>query len=604
MGNTLSEKASRLPLKPGVYIMKDETENVIYVGKAVKLKNRVSSYFHGAHNAKTESMISKINDFDVIIANSELEALVLENSLIKHYMPKYNILLKDDKGYPYVRLDRKEEYPKFKLVSHPENDGAEYFGPFGGRVSTKLAIESICKALKLPTCSKKFPRDIGKERPCLNYHLGTCRAYCMRETDKAEYDRAIKEAAMIFQGKIGELVKKLQAEMEEAAEKLRFEQAAEIRDRIKAVSALTTRQHVVLVKNADTDAVGFCRGEVKSCFVVLHYIDGQLLGKDFEIIDTPMENDEEAISELVCRYYSSHAGVPKEILFPIKTDDIDSVSQMLTDVCEHRVNILVPQRGEKVQMIEAAARNAREEMELATTKLERIAKTAQWLQNALGLEKQPDRIEAYDISNTAGSDIVASMVVFFKGKPLKNAYRKFKINRDGQDDYACMAETIERRMQRFLDGDDKFKILPDVIFVDGGAAHTKVAANVLRNMKIAVPVFGMVKDDRHRTRALVSENGDEIGIAAMPSVFAFVGTIQEETHRFAVEYHHKTHEKNMRKSQLDDINGVGEKRKSDLMRAFKSISGIKNATIEGLCAVVPKNTAKSIYEYFHGESGE
>lgn len=602
---TLAEKALKLPETPGVYIMLDAAGQVIYVGKAKKLKNRVSSYFRGSHNTKTEAMISKIADFNVIMVNTEFEALMLEDSLIKHHMPKYNILLKDDKGYPYIRLDVTEPYPTFSVVSHKGNDGALYFGPFGGRQASFDAIDAIRKALKLPGCSKKFPRDIGKERPCLNYHIGACRAYCLRDTGKELHDKAISEAILVLDGKTDKLLQQLKEEMETAAGKLRFEEAAEIRDRMKAIERLETRQYAVSQAFADTDAVGLFTNEVRSCFAVLHYVDGNLLNKDVEFFDSIAGDPNEAISGFLRQYYLSRRVAPKTVCVPVKLPDKEELEKFVEEKIGIKVRFIVPQSGSRLKFVRTAELNAREETARITTREERISKTAQWLMNALKLDKIPDRIEAYDISNMGSSDIVASMTVFSEGKPLKRAYRKFKMKTvDGQNDYGSMAEVITRRLQRYLDGDEKFAPLPDIMLIDGGSAHANAALNAAHGLGIDLPVFGMVKDDRHRTRALISPDGEEIGIAAQPSVFAFIGTIQEETHRFAITYHKNLHTRNTLTSELDSIKGVGDKRKEALLKEWGSVKKIAAATEEELRKVVPANTAKAVYEHFNSIAKE
>ena len=598
----LREKARKLPMQPGVYIMLDKAGAVIYVGKAKLLRNRVSSYFVGEHNAKTEAMISKIADFNVIIAGSEFEALVLENSLIKHHMPRYNILLKDDKGYPFIRVDLNEEYPTFSIVSKPGKDGAKYFGPYGGRSVTRNAIDAVKKALKLPTCSRRFPRDIGKERPCLNYHMGTCLGYCLEDTDRNEYKKAAHTAMLIFEGKTHGLVAELQKEMERDAEELRFELAAEKRDRIKAIKALTEKQRVVAGSAADTDAVGFYRGTAKSCFVVLHYIGGDLLDKDFELIETPMEEDGEALSGILRQYYERRGVFPKNIFLPAELPDGGELEQMFTEISGRRVYIACPQRGEKRRLVDAACVNAREETERATTKEEKTVKTLQWLMENLGLKTSPERIEAFDISNTGSEAMVASMTVFQHGRPKKKDYRKFKIKTlTGQDDFHSMKEVVYRRLMRYKEGDEKFAPLPDLMLIDGGAVHASMAVEASREAGVPVSIFGMVKDDRHRTRALITPEGMEIGIVGNPAVFAFVGNIQEETHRFAIDYHRSLRSKNTYKSRLESIPGVGEKRKNALLKRFGSMKAIAAAELDELLQVVPRDAAGAVYEYFHRE---
>jgi excinuclease ABC subunit C len=601
----LRAKALALPLLPGVYIMMDKTGKVIYVGKAKQLKNRVSSYFLGEHEPKTELMISKINDFDVILANSEFEALVLENSLIKHHMPKYNIRLRDDKGYPFLRVDLRNEYPSFSVVSKPDKDGARYLGPYGGRLILREAVEAVNKALKLPTCGKKFPRDIGKERPCLNHHMGACRAYCLKDASKAEYRESIEAAVAIFEGKTAEIAGKIAAEMEAAAEKLQFELAAEKRDRLRAVQQLQTKQFVVAGAMADTDIVGYYRGPAKSCFVVLHYIGGSLLDKEYELFDSPFEEDEEVVAGLLLQYYERRGVVPKLVCLPCRLQDAQALEQLFTESSGHRVYFLNPQRGEKLKLVETANLNARDETERASTYEEKTLKTLEWLQKALMLDTPPERIEAYDISNTGSSEIVASMTVFVKGRPYKRDYRRFKIKTlDTQDDLGSMEEVVSRRIARYQNDDEKFSELPDLMLIDGGANHANTVRRVLEHAGVVLPVYGMVKDDRHRTRALVTPDGDEIGIQSQPAVFALIGTIQEETHRFAIEYHRSLRSKKNRRSKLDEIEGVGEKRRNALLKSFGSLKAIAAATMDQLTAVVPRDAAENIYRHFHSESGE
>ena len=603
MTDMLREKALGLPLLPGVYIMKDKTGAVIYVGKAKQLKNRVGSYFHGVHNAKTDTMVSKINDFDVIIVTSEFEALVLENSLIKHHMPKYNIKLRDDKGYPYIRVDMKAEYPEFNIVSKPGKDAAIYLGPYSGRKVIREAIAAVSKALLLPTCGKSFPRIILKERPCLNHHMGLCLAYCQDPLLRSRYIESIEAAVSIFQGKASKLIEKLTEEMEEAAANLKFELAAEKRDRLHAVGLLEQKQLVIAGAKADTDVVGFYRGQAKSCFTVFHFIEGKLISKDFELFDTPLEDDPDAISGVARQYYQRRGTLPKTICFPIDSPDAELLEQLFTDMAGHRVSIIFPQRGDKAKLVETANINAREEAERASTHEEKTLRTMEWLQSALKLEKEINRIEAYDISNTGASDIVASMTVFIRGKPYKRDYRRFKIKTiEGQDDYHSMEEVVSRRIARYTAGDEKFSQLPELFLIDGGAAHAAVARRVIEDAGLTLPVFGMVKDDRHRTRALITPDGDEIGLSANPAVFAMIGTIQEETHRFAVEYHRELRSKSMKKSELDGIRGVGDKTRAKLMSKFGSVKAIKAVSLDELQEVVPARTAAEIVKHFSAES--
>ena len=604
----LREKANDLPLLPGVYLMMDKTGKVIYVGKAKKLKNRVSQYFQdsASHTVKTRQMVSQVDHFDTIFVSSEFEALVLENSLIKRHSPKYNILLKDDKGYPFVRLSR-EAYPRFSMVNRCADDGAKYFGPFGGRFETRQALDAVCTALRLPTCSRKFPRDIGAERPCLNFHMGRCDGFCRSEMTAEEYNRRIRQACQLLEGKSKQLLREMTAEMEAEAEALRFEQAAALRDRINAIAALGKKQTVIAGLCADTDIWGICRGAGKCCYAILHMENGNLAGRETELFTAPMEESEaEMLSALTAQYYLPRAILPHEILLPMDTGDCENLSEVLTKRAGHKVWVHVPQRGEKADLRTMAQRNAAEEAERATTAEERVAHTLALLGKMLDLPAPPKRMESFDISNTGKSDIVASMVVYSGTRPLKSAYRRFRIQSlDGHpDDYASMQEVLRRRLQRAADGDEKFLPLPDVFLIDGGETHARAAQAVAGEFAVQVPIFGMVKDDRHRTRALVTPEGREIGIVNNQAVFSLIGQIQEETHRFAITYHHESHTKSAMKSALDDIPGVGPKRREALRKHFGTIRAIKEADVETLAAVVPRSAAEAVYRHFHSEQGE
>ena len=600
----LKEKAHALPLKPGVYIMQDAKNVVIYVGKAKALKNRVSQYFANlaSHTEKTRAMVSQIDHFDVIVADSEFEALVLENSLIKRHQPRYNILLKDDKGYPYIRLTVKEEYPKFSLANRAAEDGARYFGPYGSRGNTQNIIDALRVALRLPSCNKKFPRDIGKERPCLNYHMGQCDGYCRKDMDQSRYREAIDQAVRLLEGKFQEVGDELKAEMELAAEELRFEKAAELRDRYKAIELLGKRQKVVAGSLADTDVIGFHKGEAtKSCFVVLHFVEGELAAKDWDLIDTPMEEETaDILSALVRQYYGGRGNLPRQILLPCELEDEVPLMRMLSEDAGRKVELITPQRGAKMDLIRLANKNAVEEVERWTTREERQSKLIELLGKLLDLEEPPRRIESYDISNQGADDIVASMVVYVNARPLKRDYRHFKLkDMDGPDDYASMEQVLTRRFKRYLEGDEKFADKPDLLLIDGGVNHANVAVKVLETLGLTIPIFGMVKDDRHRTRALVTPEGKEIGIQGNQAIFSLIGQIQEETHRFAIEFHRQQQNQRVKGSVLDQIPGVGEKRRSDLLKHFKSIKKIKEATQAQLAEVVPKNAAQAVYDYFH-----
>lgn len=492
----LREKANNLSMEPGVYLMLDSDDCIIYVGKAKKLKNRVSSYFRGEHLPKVESMIAKICDFKVIPVKSEFEALVLENSLIKKYQPHYNILLKDDKGYPFVKINLNDDFPRFSIANRIAKDGADYYGPYGGRDLTRNLMQLLSNALKLPDCNKKIP--CADSRPCINYHIGKCDGWCKKDASKVEYNKRVLEALKILDGESEELIEELEQEMFAAAENENFEYAAILRDRIKSVKGLNNKERVT-------------SGRTK-----------------FEALET--EDDTELFNKRI--------------------------------------------------------------------------KTLELLKDILKLNSIPSRIEAYDISNLKDFGIVAAMTVFKDGNPLKKEYRKFKIKDiEVQNDYASMFQCLYRRFNRLVDGDEKFSILPDLIIIDGGQTHAKIAKEVLDNFKISVPVFGAVKDDRHKTRALVSPFGDVIDIKATQSVYVLIGKIQEETHRFAIEYQRILRYENFG-SELDQIVGVGNSRKSDLLRHFKTVKAIGNATLDELTDIVPSNTAKAIFEHFNGRLDE
>jgi len=602
----LKEKANDLPLRPGVYLMMDKSGKVIYVGKAKKLKNRVSQYFQdsAAHTVKTRQMVSQVDHFDTIFVTSEWEALVLENSLIKRHMPRYNILLKDDKGYPFVRLSR-ETYPRFSMVHKWANDSARYFGPFGGRFETRQALDAVLSALRLPTCSRKFPRDIGAERPCLNFHMGRCDGFCRPEMTAEEYRRRMEQAVQLLEGKSKQLLREMTAEMEAEAEALHFEQAALLRDRINAIGSLAKKQTVIAGLCADTDIWGLYRGAGKCCYAVLHMEEGNLAGRETELFSAPMEEtEEEMLAALTAQYYLPRAILPHEILLPLETEGhCENLSEVLTKRAGHKVWVHVPQRGEKAELRDMARRNAAEEAERATTAEERTAHTLELLGKMLDLPVPPKRMESFDISNTGKSDIVASMVVYSGTRPLKSAYRRFRIQSlEGHpDDYASMQEVLRRRLQRAADGDEKFLPLPDVFLIDGGETHARAALMVAREFDVRVPIFGMVKDDRHRTRALVTPGGEEIGISTSQAVFSLIGQIQEETHRFAITYHHESHGKSSLRSALDGIPGVGPKRREELRKRFGTMRAIREADVETLSAVIPRSAAEAVYRHFHEE---
>lgn len=601
----LKDKALSLPYEPGVYLMQDKTGTVIYVGKAKKLKNRVSQYFQdtASHTPKTRKMVSQIDHFDTIVARSEFEALVLECSLIKRHMPKYNILLKDDKGYPYLRVDLAEDYPTMQMVSRITGDKASYFGPFGGRFVTQHVIDTLRLTLKLPGCSKQFPRDLGKERPCLNYHMNNCDGWCQLSRSQKDYHARMEQAVLILQGNYKQVAGELRAQMETAADKLQFELAASLRDRLRAVESLGEKQLVTAGTMANTDVIGYYQNETRACFAVLHYVNGSLLDKEYEILATA-DDPKEAVSSLVKQFYLVRGAAPKVILTPFEMEDAELFSALLQQELGKKVLIRMPQRGDNVRLVELARKNAREEAERITTKAERRTGTLGVLADMLHLPDTPHRMESYDISNLAGTDIVASMVVFQDGKPLKSAYKRFKVEGlTDQDDYASMHQVLLRRLTHYVQQDAGFAERPDVLLIDGGIEHARVAEDVLQTLGLSIPTYGMVKDDRHRTRALVTAAGDEIAIGAVPSVFALIGTIQEETHRFAITYQRTLRSRRMKASGLEDIPGIGEKRRQALLKKFRSVKAISQAGQAELEQVLPVPAAQAVYRHFHPQEG-
>ena len=601
----LKDKALSLPYAPGVYIMRDKGNTVIYVGKAKKLKNRVSQYFQdtASHSPKTKLMVSKIDHFDVLVAASEFEALVLECSLIKRYMPKYNILLKDDKGYPYIRLNMKDAYPVMTLESRIRQDGASYFGPYGSRSVTNEIIAAVRTTLKLPGCRKQFPRDVGKDRPCLNYHMNQCAGWCQSTVSQESYHTTMEQARQLLSGNFKQVAEEIRAQMQTAAENLEFELAASLRDRLNAVEALGQKQLVTALSLADMDAVGYAQTEAKACFAVLHFSGGNLLDKDYEIFSVP-EDPDGAVASLIKQYYLSRGIAPKTVLLPFAMEDGALFSQLLEQTYGRRSQLRVPQRGDNVRLVELAVKNAFEEAQRATSREEKISGTLTLLGKMLGIAP-PRRIESFDISNIAGTDIVAGMVVFEDGKPKKSDYKHFKVESlTDQDDYASMRQVVRRRLAHYQAGDKGFEKAPDLLLIDGGVTHAAVAVGVLEELGLAIPVFGMVKDDRHRTRALVTAQGQEIAIDAQQAVFALIGNIQEETHRFAITYHRKLRSKRLRYSQLDAIPGIGPKRKQELLKAFKSLTAIRKASLGELEHILPRDAALAVYQHFRQSDGE
>ena len=599
----LKAKVLSLPFEPGVYIMKNRDGQVIYVGKAKALKNRVSQYFQSdsRHSPKTIRMVSNIWDFDIIVTETEFEALVLENQMIKKYQPKYNILLKDDKGYPFIKVTTSKPYPSFSIVPKPGHDADRYFGPYTSRRAAYHAIDTINETLKLKTCRRVFPRDIGKDRPCLNLHLGRCIAPCTGQVSAEEYAVRVQEGISLLEGNDKALLADLTARMEQAAEDLRFEQAATLRDRIRAVRALGEKQKVVAGAFAELDAVAYVQGQTRGCVVVLHYLAGDLHDKEFTLLDGVTAADAgEALGAFLKQYYALRGAVPRTVLLSSPIDESEAVGEFLSSIAERKVELAVPQRGRRHDIIRLAEKNAREEILRVETSQERRVKSLELLGHMTGMDEMPTILEAYDISNFAGQDTVGSMVVFEDAKPARSRYRKFRIETaaQGQDDYASMTEMLTRRLQRWKDGDEKFTPLPSAFLIDGGLGHVRTAQRVLDQFGVTTPCFGMVKDDHHRTRGLVAPDGREFGISTVPAVFALIGRIQEEVHRFAITYNRALGAKKVRGSSLDQIEGVGEKRRNDLLKHFGTIENIRAASVDELSRVVPRTVAENVHDYY------
>lgn len=597
----LKEKAHRLPALPGVYLMHDRTGTVIYVGKAKSLKNRVSQYFAdlASHTVKTRKMVSNIDWFETIFAKTELDALLLENTLIKKHKPKYNILLKDDKGYPFLRLSP-GPFGSFTVVSRREADGARYFGPYGGRGTANLAIRLLTETFCLPTCGRRFPQDFGKQRPCLRYQMQKCCGLCTGHLSAEAYQEILEQAALVLEGKTRELEDSLKLQMEADAENLEFERAAASRDRLKALAQLRRSNVTIVSGGTDTDVLAFDVRGTRGALVKLSYSGGVLLDRMKRFFDgVEPEDGADVLESCLKQFYGQHCWAPREICISQDIPDRQAVEDYLSSVRGGRCYVTVPQRGEKRRQMELALKNCQLELLEAEASELRYGKSMELLREKLQLADVPRRMEAFDISNTAGSSPVASMTVFQQGKPLKSAYKKFQIKTAvGGDDYGAMAEVMGRRLDRALAGDESFLPLPDVFLMDGGTGQVTVAKRELDARGVTVPIFGMVKDAHHRTRALVDETGREIGISATPALFSLIGRIQEETHRFAVEYHQSLRSRQARQSQLEQIPGVGDARRKQLLKAFGTVRAISQADANALAAVVPRPVAEQIVEYF------
>ena len=602
----LREKAMKLPLTPGVYIMKNKDREIIYIGKAKALKNRVSQYFGSDRNhaEKVKQMVMNVDDFEYILCESEFEALVLECSLIKLHKPKYNILLKDDKGYSYIRISN-DEWRKISFEMQKQEDKAEYLGPYMSSWYAKNAVDEAKKIFGLPSCSKVFPRDIGKGRPCLNYHIRQCMGVCCGKVSLAEYNESVDNAVEFLKKGGSDTIKLMTEKMNQAAENLDFELAAKLRDRIKAVRKITEKQKVIATNAGEQDVIAVMTEEKDGCFAVIRFADGRLYDKEDFLIKNIDETDLPAVRrEFVVQYYGMRANIPPVVTLDGEMEDAELVEKRLTELRGKRVKFSYPQRGEKHDILEMCRKNAAERLAQSHGHLGHELSALDELAKLLGLNKIPVFIESYDISNLMGTENVAGMVVFKNGRPFKESYRKFRIKSFiGQDDYASMNEVLTRRFEEYLKDKDSgrgFGQLPDLILLDGGKGQVSAVKPVLEKFGLNIPLFGMVKDGSHKTRAVTGDGG-EISITSKRQAFTLISSIQDEVHRFAIGYHRQARKKKAFSGSLTEIEGIGKERAKALLLYFRTIKRISTAEIEELMQVKGMNrpAAEAVYNYYH-----
>lgn len=607
----LRKKANTLPMEPGVYLMRDRRGEIIYVGKAKKLKNRVTSYFRGVehHLPKVYRMVEQVQDFDYIVTDSEFEALVLECSLIKLHSPKYNILLKDDKGYHYVCVT-KEPYPRIKLAMQKADDGNEYIGPFVSSMVVKQTVEEANRVFLLPTCRRKFPEDFGKERPCLNFHIHQCMGVCRGKITPEAYREVLDEALQFIRSGGVQSVEVLTERMQQAAEALDFERAARYRDRISAIRRITEQQKVIEFPHESLDVLGWVQGEDKIYCSLLVLREGRLRDKKDFSFDC-MAEPEEIVTEFLLSYYMQAEAAPAEVFLDRELPDRALLEQLLWEHRGKKIQFTVPQRGESRKLCQMAQNNAAQELARDTNRTGREIAALTELGRLLGLSHPPDYIEAFDISNIGGSTIVGGMTVFRRGRPEKRLYKKFTI-RDmaAPDDYAAMEQMLTRRLTHYKEAaengkKDGFETLPDLWLIDGGAGQVAAAKKAAAQFGVEIPIFGMVKDDRHRTRAIRAEN-EEIAIRSSQSVFRLITAIQDETHRYAISFSRKKHRKTGFASVLTGVPGIGEQRAAKLLKHFKSMAAVKAADEEALAAApgMTRPAAEALYRYLHPADDE
>lgn len=614
------EQLKNLPEKPGVYMMKNNRDEIIYIGKAISLKNRVRQYFQSSknHSIKVRSMVEQIVDFEYIVTDSEIEALILECNLIKKHRPRYNVLLKDDKSYPYIKITLQEPYPRVLITRRVIKDGSKYFGPYTSSFSVKNTLEAIKRVYPIRVCNKKIKEDGSTERPCLNYHIKQCMGPCTGKVSIEKYREIIKEIVQILEGKQDKLVERLQAEMRLAAENMEFEKAANLRDQLNSLKQITEKQKMVSTSSVDQDVIAIARGIEEVCFQVFFVRGGKLIGREHFILDgiEDMER-KEIITQFVKQFYGGTPFIPKEILLQEDINELEVISRWLSEKRGSKVIIKAPLRGEKKKLVEMVGKNALLTLEQFSEKMKRDnlkgGKALLQCKELLQLPKIPYRIEGFDISNIQGTDSVGSMVVFEGGKAKKSDYRRFKIRWvQGANDYASMQEIIQRRFRRGIEEQNnlkekdisieqgKFSRLPDIVMIDGGQGHVQTIERVLDQMGLNIPICGMVKDDRHRTRGLIY-SGKELPMDKSSDLFQMITRLQDETHRFALAYHQNLRGKTSLFSILDEIPGIGPARKKALLKHYGGLEGIKKATIEELKEVKGLNemVAQNVYDFFH-----
>lgn len=609
----IQEELKKLPGKPGVYLMHDEKDDIIYVGKAVSLKNRVRQYFQSSRNkgVKIEQMVTHITRFEYIVTDSELEALVLECNLIKEHRPKYNTMLMDDKTYPFIKVTVDEPFPRIMLARRMAKDKAKYFGPYTSAGAVKDTIELIRKLYHVRSCNRKLPRDIGKERPCLNYHIHQCKAPCQGYISQEEYRQSVQEVVQFLSGNYDRILKELEEKMQEAAEAMAYEKAIEYRELLSSVGKIAQKQKITDTAGDDRDILAVAVEDEDAVVQVFFIRGGRLIGRDhFYLKIAEGENEGEILSSFIKQFYAGTPYIPSELMLQEEVEDISLLEEWLTKKRGHRVHLKIPKKGAKEKLVELAQKNA---VLVLSTDKERLRReegrtigAVRELEKLLGL-REIRRMEAYDISNTNGFASVGSMVVYERGKPKRNDYRKFKIKGvQGADDYKSMEEVLTRRFEHGLreqaEGKDMggFTVFPDLILMDGGKGQVNVALQVLDKLHLSIPVCGMVKDDHHRTRGLYYHN-EEIVIDKNSESFRLITRIQDEAHRFAITFHRNLRSQGQVHSILDDIPYVGPARRKDLMRHFENIEAVKNATVEQLKELPTMNekSARAIYDFFH-----